>query len=70
MKDLEKLKVIPADSENLSQTFHSYGVNMRHLGKVTEKTGLPHIKEICIVEMAARSSKKILRSILNEYILY
>lgn len=49
--------------------FHMYGVNMRHLGKVASRTDLPIIKEICINEMIARSTKKILRANLAEFIL-
>ena len=42
---------------------------MRHLGKVASRTDLPIIKEICINEMIARSTKKILRANLAEFIL-
>lgn len=48
--------------ESITRIFHSYGVNMRHLGKVAETTHLPHVKDVCLAEMIARSTKKILRA--------
>lgn len=47
-----------------------YGVNMRHLGKVASRTSLPHIKEMCITDMIARTTKKILRAHLAQFILF
>ena len=41
---------------------------MRFLGLVCNLTTLPHIKEICIIEMIARSGKKILRKQLADLV--
>ena len=42
---------------------------MRYLGWIASNTTLPHIKEICQIEMIARVCKKILRYHLSEMIL-
>ena len=41
---------------------------MRLLGLVCNLTTLPHIKEICIIEMVSRSGKKILRKQLADIV--
>jgi hypothetical protein len=32
VRDLQAVEGVPTDSESLSQTFHSHGINMRYLG--------------------------------------
>lgn len=68
LNDLESLKLVAIGPESIIRIFHSYGINMRHLGKVASLTQLPHIKNLCIAEMIARSSKKILRAHISNYI--
>lgn len=43
---------------------------MRLLYKVWSASDLPHIKEICQIEMIARSAKKLLRKKLADLIHY
>ena len=69
MESLDKLEIVPMDSVSISKVFHRFGVNMRYLGKITESTSMPHIRDLCIVEMIARSSKKIYRAHLADFIL-
>lgn len=69
VRDLETMAIQPIGSEQLSMYFHEYGVNMRHLGKVSTRSDLPHIKEICISDMIARATKKIFRANLAEFII-
>ncbi|EAS01492.3 translation initiation factor eIF3 subunit (macronuclear) [Tetrahymena thermophila SB210] len=69
VEDLQNMVIQPIGTEQLSYYFHFYGVNMRHLGKVASRSNLPHIKEICITDMIARSSKKILRANLAKLIV-
>lgn len=57
---LDSLIIMPIDSESLELTFHSQGVNMRYLGLVASLSLVPHVKDICITEMLARSCKNIL----------
>ena len=66
---LHRLELTPVDSFQISQCFHGQGVNIRFLGHVAQQTRLPHIKEICEVEMIARSCKKLIRQELRELIL-
>ena len=60
VKLLDSLVVIPTDSNSLESLFHLQGVNMRYLGRVAEETELLHVKEICIIEMVARTLKRML----------
>lgn len=46
-----------------------YGVNMRYLGMIAKQTDLQHIRDLCMTEMIARATKKILRANLAEFIL-
>ncbi len=54
------LNMMIIDSASLTQAFHSEGLNMRYLGVVAEQSILSHVKEVCVVEMLARSLKNIL----------
>jgi len=56
---LDNLIIIPIDSASLVQAFHLQGVNMRYLGAVAQLSELPHIKDICITEMIARTLKRM-----------
>lgn len=56
---LDSLIIIPIDSESLEEAFHVQGVNMRYLGAVTNMCKLPHVKDICITEMFARTLKRM-----------
>jgi protein TIF31 len=53
---------VPTDSESLSQTFHSHGLNMRYLGKVynsIKDKELHHLKTIFEREAIVRSVKHL-----------
>jgi protein TIF31 len=67
---LDKLTIVPVDSPTLSNIFHENGVNLRFLGKLATTCLLPHLKEIAIVEMIARTSKKILNHHWVEFSKY
>ena len=54
---------------NIFKIFHTHGINLRYLGWIASNTTLPHIKEICQIEMIARVCKKILRYHLSEMLL-
>ncbi|KAL4445146.1 hypothetical protein ABPG74_021959 [Tetrahymena malaccensis] len=69
LDDLESLKLIAIGPESIIRIMHTYGVNMRHLGKIANKAILPHVKNLCIAEMIARSTKKILRANIATYML-
>jgi hypothetical protein len=57
---LDKLTIVPVDSPTLSSVFHENGVNMRFLGRLANTCLLPHLKEIAVIEMIARTAKKVL----------
>ena len=46
--------------------FHHYGINLHYLGKVAEKTTVPHVREICVIEMFARVCKRIIFDLLGQ----
>jgi len=61
VEQLDSLHIIPIDSVTLTQVFHSEGLNMRYLGAVAEQSSLYHVKELCIIEMLARTLKNIVQ---------
>jgi len=66
VEKLDRMEYLPLDSYGFTKIFHEFGVNIRYLGDVYKTTRLPHIQEICAVEMVARSSKKLLFNELTE----
>ena len=63
---LDSLYLVPYNSETLKLCFHHYGINLHYLGKVAERTSVPHIREICVIEMFARVCKKIIFDLLGQ----
>jgi hypothetical protein len=57
---LDKMDTMPLSSEAISEAFHENGVNIRYIGYVSEYTKLPHIQDMCLIEMISRSSRRIL----------
>lgn len=68
VKDLDCLKISAIDSESLTQTVHRYGVNLRYLGLIADLTTLPHIRQIVVIEILARTCKNIFFQHLSEFI--
>ena len=63
---LDSLYLVPYNSETLKICFHHYGINLHYLGRVAERTTVPHIREICLIEMFARVCKKIIFDLLGQ----
>ena len=63
---LDSLYLIPYNSETLKMCFHYFGINLCYLGKVAERTTIPHIRELCLIDMFARVSKKIIFDLLAQ----
>ena len=63
---LDSMYLIPYNSETLKICFHYYGINLHFLGKVAERTRVPHIRELCVIEMFARVCKKIVFDLLAQ----
>jgi hypothetical protein len=60
---------MPIDSESLSNALHSFGINMRYLSHINIMSQMPHVKEICLTEMLARTCKNIMNEKVSELIL-
>ena len=63
---LDSLYLIPYNSETLKICFHYYGINLHFLGKVAERTMVPHVRELCVIEMLARVCKKLIFDLLGQ----
>lgn len=60
---------LPIDSESLGQLMHAHGINMRYLSYIAALSQIPHVREICVTEMLARTFKNILNLKMSELIL-
>jgi len=61
IEQLDSLNVMPIDSTSLTRLFHTNGLNMRYLGLVAEHCTLSHVKDLCVIEMLARTIKNIIQ---------
>lgn len=68
VKEIDSLEKIIVDSQMLTSVFHSFGVNLRYLSRVAEKTSIPYIKSMIKVEMVARACKGIFFQHISETI--
>ena len=63
---LDSLYLVPYNSETLKLCFHYYGINLHYLGTVASRTTVPHIRELCLIEMFARVCKKIIFDLIAQ----
>ncbi|XP_042414071.1 clustered mitochondria protein-like [Zingiber officinale] len=67
VEDLCSLDVSPMDGQTLADTLHAHGINIRYLGKVANMVKhLPHLLDICSLEIIVRSTKHFLKDLLRE----
>ncbi|KAH9321375.1 hypothetical protein KI387_016014 [Taxus chinensis] len=67
VQDLSSLEVSPMDGQTLTEALHAHGINMRYIGKVANMAKhLPHIVDLCVVEMVVRAAKHVLKGVLRE----
>ncbi|PIA53471.1 hypothetical protein AQUCO_00900217v1 [Aquilegia coerulea] len=67
VQDLCTLEVSPMDGQTLIEALHAHGINVRYLGKAADMTKhLPHIWDLCAVEIVVRSAKHILKDVLRD----
>ena len=45
---LDSVYLVPYNSETLKICFHYYGINLCYLGKIAERSTIPHIRELCL----------------------
>ncbi|PJF16988.1 hypothetical protein PSACC_03222 [Paramicrosporidium saccamoebae] len=70
IQELDSLNQMPMDSDEWRCLLHENGLNMALLGTIATGTKLPHIREACIIEMLARTTKMVLRSRVRNAILH
>ena len=66
---LDSLYLVLYNSETLKICFHYYGINLCYLGKIAERSTIPHIRELCLIDIFARVSKKIIFDLLVKTLL-
>ena len=66
---LDDLHVLPIDSESLTQIMHERGINMRYLSHISVLTQMPHVLELCVTEMLARTVKRIMNRQMSELVM-
>ena len=66
-KELDNLNYTVIESCTLKNAFHHFGVNLRYMGKVAEKSSLVHIKQMIYIEALARACKVLLFQNLAEF---
>ena len=66
---LDDLQVLPIDSESLTKLMHEHGINMRYLSHICVLTQMPHVLDLCVTEMLARTAKRIINKQMSELIL-
>ena len=50
-KRLDDSEIILIDSYGIATVFHEYGINLRFLGTVAERSRMFHVKSVLAVEM-------------------
>lgn len=69
LNSLDSLYYKPDDSETLRECFHNCGVNMYYLGFIAEVSSVPHIRELCLIEMIASVCKKLIFDLIAQKIV-
>jgi hypothetical protein len=70
VKKLDELEIRPINSEGLCKAFHQSGINMRYLGLVAHLSKLSFVKEMCIIDMLARTTKTIFQAKIRNAIMH
>lgn len=61
VKQMDLLALVPVDSAHLTALMHDRGINARYLGAIADTTALPHVREMAVCEMVARTCKAVLQ---------
>lgn len=66
VKRLDDSEIILVDSHGINTVFHEYGINLRFMGTVAEKSRMGHVKTVLGIEMIAQTLKKVFFGNLEE----
>ena len=69
VQELDNVSIIIADSQSLTEFFHSFGINMRYLGLVAKKSVISYIKSMIYVEIVARTCKNLFFQHISEFLV-
>ena len=61
LDDFNNVEVDPLNGEQLKRVMHSCGINMRYIGRLCTQAELNHIRELCVIEVIARSAKLLIK---------
>ncbi|CAG9321046.1 unnamed protein product [Blepharisma stoltei] len=61
INDFDKLRLMPIDSHSLENILHEKAIKLNCLGKIAIGTKMPHIRELCIIEILGRTIKNLFR---------
>ena len=61
IKNFENLDNLPIDSWGFTKDLHAAGINVKYIGLIVENSKVPHLKNMCMIEMVARTCKVIYR---------
>lgn len=67
---LDNMEVCFYDSASLTSAMHRKGINMRYLGLISQKSTIPFVRSMTLVEMVARVFKGVFRERLRGAILH
>ena len=70
VKDLDNMEICPFDSESLTKSLHSRGINIRYLGFICTISKIPFIRSLVLVEILARACKVLFRAKFRGAILH
>eukprot|EP01033_Poteriospumella_lacustris_P004428 gene4428-3163_t len=62
---LDGFQLQPADSASLTQTLHTHGVNLRHLGVLFSLCRQPAVRQLLFAELFARAVKRLYRDMVS-----
>jgi hypothetical protein len=61
LDDFNNIEIDPLNGEQLSRAMHSRGINLRYIGRICTQADLNHIRELCVIEVIARSAKLLIK---------
>ena len=67
--ELDDIKKVCLTSKQLTDFFHSEGINIRHLGIAIKYATQYHVKILFITEVLARTAKNIYNETISEHIV-